>query len=73
MNVRLAAIAGVWAIIAFGAVRTETAAAAGKKYSCESCTAEGVKSTASAVGPVTKSSGCRVRKGSSPSPGKKGR
>ena len=64
MNVRLAAIAGVLAIV-FGPVGKETAAAAGKKYSCESCTAEGVKSTAStALGPVTKSTDCKLRKGS---------
>jgi len=69
MNVRLAALAGVLAIIVFGPVRTETAAAASKKYSCESCSSDGVKATAStALGPATKSSGCRVRKGSADLP-----
>jgi hypothetical protein len=48
-----------------GLVRTETAAAASRKYSCESCSGDAVKSTAStALGPVSKSRGCRVRKGS---------
>jgi hypothetical protein len=65
IDVRLAALSGILALMMFDPVRVETAAASAKKYSCESCSADGVKSAAStALGPVTKSSGCRVRKGS---------
>lgn len=63
------ALAGVLTIIVFGPLRTETAAAAAKKYSCESCSLDGVKSAAStALGPVTRSTDCRVRKGSASLP-----
>ena len=46
---RLAALSGLFALIILGPVRTETAAAASRKYSCESCSADGVKATAAAA------------------------